>query len=171
MIMALGPANELNTAEQLNIVDRIQQPMILGQAEKSRRQHHRTIHPANPRIAFVETPAALRQLDDRLQKQVDAIVLEAITQDLKNLFVVTVLEVRLRREGRFGHRRGGNRQGRRGRWPFAAAAETNHVFSILALKVAIIAHGIETPGNRVLAASDGRQPCPIADVVSEPIPV
>src|SRR3546814_5629444 len=76
-------AQKLDAAEQQHVVDGGDQPRPLRQAVILLRHDHQPVAGAYSREAFVEPALALRQADDRLQRQLDPFLLQPPAQDIE----------------------------------------------------------------------------------------
>ncbi|MFT3809480.1 MAG: hypothetical protein QM698_06130 [Micropepsaceae bacterium] len=99
-------ADELHRTEQQQIVDRRHQPRLFGDGQILRRHDGAPVGGAQTRQRFVEFQLALRQADDRLHMQIDAVVDQRALDDIQHF--------RFRRGGD-GLRRGLTRRGGGGR--------------------------------------------------------
>ena len=70
-------AHDLHAAEQQQIVDHAHQPGRFGDLDVLRRHDQRTVFGPEPRQRLVEAQLALRQADDRLQIEIDAVFFQA----------------------------------------------------------------------------------------------
>ena len=70
-------AHDLDTAEQQQIVHHAHQSGGRGDLDILRRHDHRAVFGAQPRQRFIEAQLALRQADDGLQIEIDAVFFQA----------------------------------------------------------------------------------------------
>ena len=78
------PPHDLHAAEQQQVVDYAQQVRPLGGRQEFRRHDDATVGAAQPGEAFVETCAALRQVHDGLQVQVDTVLAQRILHGVED---------------------------------------------------------------------------------------
>ena len=75
-VLGRQPPHHLHAAEHHQIVDRRHQPAVFRIAEEIFRREQRAVLVAQPRQRLVVAHLALRQRDDRLEKEVDAVGLD-----------------------------------------------------------------------------------------------
>ena len=110
VVPLLAAPDQLHTSEQQHVVDGAYQSGAFGNVDILARTDDIAVGIANARVALVEALAALRQADDRLQVDVDAVETQGLADDLEDMLLVEIILRRDRRGACLGQTAGDGNQ-------------------------------------------------------------